>query len=251
MKLKVLIVLVALTAPVATADDTNIQEALKHQCEHHLLVLRFSFHSGDQQFDASGKSLNEARDKWKIYGPIFVRKLTIDSADIRIEGPRVAFGADKRGIELGKPVRIRIRLDHSLTSLSEAQEIISRVFFPDAGASDYPRPTFLRLDQKTPSDETIYKIGKADNVRLPIVKYSPDPDYSDEAREHKFQGTVTLSIVIDKAGTVSRITIDRAIGMGLDEKAVDKVKVWKFRPATRDGQPVATQVSVEVQFNLY
>jgi TonB family protein len=166
----------------------------------------------------------------------------------------VAFGFDEKHNKKafavpGKSVRITIRLDHPLKSKSEAQEVLNRIFFPNVETSDFPRPTFWRPDQKVAS-EIIYKVGR-DNVHPPVVRYAPDPDYSEAARKHKHQGTVILRVVVDKAGTVSRITIETAIGMGLDENAVEKVKNWKFEPAIRDGQPVAAEVNVEVQFNLY
>jgi TonB family protein len=157
----------------------------------------------------------------------------------------------KNSVELGKSIRVKIRLDHPLNSESEAEEILDRVFFQETEACDYSRPTYLRPDQRIPPEETIYAVKKDNNVHPPVPKFAPDPDYTEEARKHRYQGTVILRIVVDKAGTVSRIIIETAAGMGLDATAAAKVSTWRFEPATLEGRPVAVEVSVETQFHLY
>ncbi|HET8825195.1 MAG TPA: energy transducer TonB [Terriglobales bacterium] len=81
--------------------------------------------------------------------------------------------------------------------------------------------------------------------------YDPEPEYSEEARKIKQQGMVVLSVVVDQQGRPRNIHIARSLGLGLDEKAIDAVKRWKFTPGTKDGIPVAVQVNVEVSFRLY
>lgn len=88
-------------------------------------------------------------------------------------------------------------------------------------------------------------------VSAPRAIYKPDPEYSEEARKAKYQGTVVLTVIVGPDGRVHNARVARSLGMGLDEKAVEKVLVWKFKPATKDSKPVAVEVSVEVQFNLY
>jgi TonB family protein len=88
-------------------------------------------------------------------------------------------------------------------------------------------------------------------VSAPRAIYNPDPEYSDEARKAKFQGNVVLSLVVDPLGHVRDIHVARSLGMGLDEKALEAVRKWKFEPGMKDGYPVAVQVNVEVNFRLY
>jgi protein TonB len=57
--------------------------------------------------------------------------------------------------------------------------------------------------------------------------------------------------VVDAQGHPRNIHVARSLGLGLDEKAVEAVRKWKFEPGTKDGQPVAVQVNVEVNFRLY
>jgi periplasmic protein TonB len=95
----------------------------------------------------------------------------------------------------------------------------------------------------------LYRVGGG--VSAPRTIYAPDPDYSEEARKAKFQGMVTLWLVVGSDGRARDIRIVRSLGMGLDEKAIEAVRTWRFDPARKDGQPVAVQISVEVSFRLY
>lgn len=88
-------------------------------------------------------------------------------------------------------------------------------------------------------------------VTPPRAIYDPEPEYSEEARKAKYQGIVVLAIVVDPSGQPRDVRIARSLGMGLDQKAVEAVEKWKFKPGERDGMPVAVQVNVEVRFQLY
>jgi TonB family protein len=81
--------------------------------------------------------------------------------------------------------------------------------------------------------------------------YKPEPAYSEEARKAKYQGTVVLMIVIDASGAVTDCRVIKPLGLGLDEKAVETVKTWKFKPAMKNSSPVPVRVSVEVSFRLF
>jgi periplasmic protein TonB len=94
-----------------------------------------------------------------------------------------------------------------------------------------------------------YRVGGG--VSAPKVVYDPDPEYSEEARKAKFQGTVVLWLVVSPDGKPQQIRVTRALGMGLDEKAIEAVRQWRFEPAKKDGQPVPVQINVEVNFRLY
>jgi periplasmic protein TonB len=88
-------------------------------------------------------------------------------------------------------------------------------------------------------------------VSAPKAIYAPDPEYSEEARKAKYQGTCVLWLVVGPDGKPRDIKVARTLGLGLDEKAIEAVKQWKFEPAMKDGKPVAVQINVEVSFRLY
>jgi periplasmic protein TonB len=83
------------------------------------------------------------------------------------------------------------------------------------------------------------------------VIYKPDPEYSPEARQAKYQGTVILRLIVHPRGTPRDVHVAHALGMGLDENAVEAVRQWRFEPALKDGRPVAVLVDVEVNFRLF
>jgi len=95
----------------------------------------------------------------------------------------------------------------------------------------------------------VFRVGGG--VSAPRVIYQPDPEYSEEARKAKYQGTCVLWLVVGPDGRPRDIKVARTLGLGLDEKAIEAVKTWKFEPAMKDGKPVAVQINVEVSFRLY
>ncbi len=96
----------------------------------------------------------------------------------------------------------------------------------------------------------------ASKVQRPEVLKQIDPEYTREARDAGLEGTVLLTIVVNKYGTPSRVTVKKGIvepprdDLGLNESAVESVRKWRFRPGTKDGQPVAVLATVEVNFRL-
>jgi TonB family protein len=96
--------------------------------------------------------------------------------------------------------------------------------------------------------ESIYRVGNG--VTPPVPLYRPEPEYSDEARKQKAQGEVTLSAVIDRSGHILKIAVVRGQGMGLDEKAMEAMFQWRFKPATLNGKPVAVLAQILVNFRL-
>src|SRR5271155_1582007 len=93
-----------------------------------------------------------------------------------------------------------------------------------------------------------YRIGGG--VSPPSILYKVEPEYSEEARKAKFQGTVLLYVVVDEKGNPRDIKILRPLGLGLDQKAVEAVEKWKFSPGQKDGKPVPVQAQIEVNFRL-
>jgi periplasmic protein TonB len=83
-----------------------------------------------------------------------------------------------------------------------------------------------------------------------LVLYKVEPDYSDDARKAHLQGVVILRLEVDERGMPRNLTVVRSLGLGLDERAIDAVGKWRFRPAYRDGQPAVVSAFVEVNFRL-
>jgi TonB family protein len=88
-------------------------------------------------------------------------------------------------------------------------------------------------------------------VSNPVLVYAPDPEFSDEARRAKYQGVCVVSLIVDAQGNPQRVRIVRPLGMGLDEKALEAVREYKFKPAVYQGHPVPVEINIEVNFRIY
>jgi periplasmic protein TonB len=94
----------------------------------------------------------------------------------------------------------------------------------------------------------VFKVGGG--VSAPAVLFKVDPEYSEEARKAKYSGTVTLAVVVTPDGKATDIHVVKSLGMGLDEKAIEAVQKWKFKPGLKGGAAVAVRATIEVNFRL-
>jgi TonB family protein len=98
---------------------------------------------------------------------------------------------------------------------------------PKANATNMPKPT-----------------------KWPELLHKSEPEYSENARKVKQQGTVILALEVGTDGRPHNIRVIRSLGLGLDEKAIDAVTSWRFRPALSNGRPVSAPITIEVNFRL-
>ena len=94
----------------------------------------------------------------------------------------------------------------------------------------------------------VFRIGGG--VSSPRVLFRVEPEYSEEARKAKYQGTVMLAVEVWEDGAAHNIRVLRSLGLGLDEKAVEAIKKWKFSPGRKDGKPVRVAAQIQVSFRL-
>jgi TonB family protein len=96
----------------------------------------------------------------------------------------------------------------------------------------------------------VFRPGR-NGVGEPACLYCPLPQFTEEARKAKYQGTVLLKVIITPDGRATNISVARGLGMGLDENAISAVRGWKFKPANGpNGRPVAVETYIEVTFRL-
>jgi TonB family protein len=138
---------------------------------------------------------------------------------------------------------------------------------PQTSGSCRVSPEFLRIpgvmlhSEKTASPQDLLndpaKLSipgverSAKGIKPPKVTFQTEPEFAEEAQRAKFQGTMTLGVVIDEKGGVQKVWILSPLGSGLDKRAVDTVQTWRFNPAEKDGKPVPFVVAIEVDFRLY
>ncbi|MDE3201652.1 MAG: TonB family protein [Acidobacteriota bacterium] len=96
----------------------------------------------------------------------------------------------------------------------------------------------------------LYRVGGG--ISAPSVLYAPEAEFSDEARRAKYQGVCLIAVIVDAHGNPVNPRVIRPLGMGLDEKALEAVRKYKFKPAMKDGRtPVPVMINIEVNFRLY
>lgn len=88
-------------------------------------------------------------------------------------------------------------------------------------------------------------------VSAPVLIHAAEPEFTQQARQANFQGTVSVQLIVDAQGNPQDVRVTRPLGMGLDQKAVEAVRQYKFRPSMYQGRPVAVQMIVEVDFHLH
>lgn len=118
---------------------------------------------------------------------------------------------------------------------------------PSAGSSATTEVTSASGPDRSKS--VTFRVGSG--VSPPRVIFQRDPVFSEPARQAKFQGAVTLMLVVNKEGLPTKIHVVKPLGCGLDAKAVQAVETWRFAPSQKDGQPVAVEIAVQVEFHLY
>ena len=106
----------------------------------------------------------------------------------------------------------------------------------------------LKSLSPAPAASGALRIGPG--VTAPVVEKKVDPDYTAEARFAKYSGTVVLYLEIGLDGLAHNIRVTKNIGLGLDENAVSAIRLWRFKPGAKDGQPVTVAANIEVNFRL-
>jgi hypothetical protein len=148
---KYLVVASLLLLAAQAYGDKIKTDDLEKQYGQKALILRTPFQAGIQEFDSAGKPLKAPpAHGWILHGTILARKISLDSGRLLIEGPQVALESSKEdkskliATELGKPVKVDIRLDHEMASLEEAHELLNKVFVLDDTNAEHTMPEFQR-----------------------------------------------------------------------------------------------------------
>jgi TonB family protein len=153
--------------------------------------------------------------------------------------------------EEGESVRVNVNL-HSCDK--EKTGLVESFTYPYSGLNPglYPLVPTAKVASadNTSVDPAVIRAGMAGSS-APTCVYCPPPSYTDPARAAKFNGTVLLDAVVSADGEAKSAKIVQGAPFGLNEKAMEAIRQWKFKPATRNSQPVTVMVMIEVTFRLY
>jgi TonB family protein len=288
-----------LTACVqAYGQPASYSQQLSVLLVKHSVILRHFYTDSELRFDSSGQLQSKSAEGFgPSDGRFIVEQVHLSPDTVVLTGRRVIeifdSGSNNWQIsDLGKPISVTIQLAQNEPQQSSVNRLLGLVFLTNAetGAlqcspeetqkfqesmatparkrKDHPEtpklPDATSLDQLhrwcLPGGDRAYRVGRG--ITVPKARFTPDPDYSPDAKKLRIQGTVELVTIIAPNGQPSAISITRSIGSAedpnrkragyqLDSRAVEAVSSWKFDPARFGDTPVPVCINVEVNFKLY
>jgi len=269
----VAIVLLA-TGTAPSQDRQELERGLQAQYVGKYWLIRGFYEGADLRFDGTGKLVKgKAQQPWTVAG-VEIVSLKLHDNEVEIDANRVAYVYDSAKRKFTRTYRVvqrnrkqeteklKIRLE-TPSSADEAglRQILDNVLIADnkpvlSEVPEYWRDFLANTDKEEDArfaafadTGEVYRIGGG--VKAPRPASTPDPKYTDPARLARFQGTVILAMVIDRTGHPKEVIVLRPLGFGLDDMAVAAVNGWRFKPAERDGNPIAVRMRVEISFRLY
>jgi len=266
--------LIFIAPPVLSQDAA---QSLKARYEGKTLFLRYSLEQSTQKFDQQCQLTEHGADgPWTFYGGILVKKLSVKSGELLLEGVRVGyrFGGDKPiSVTSKQKMKLELAAGNTPDSLDQAAACLGRMVtanqedlwdsYPPMWRVYFARQKPAPITTRSTNDEAAQPMANSRPQALspghmtvnrtiqPRALYTPEPQYFEPARKMRISGTVVLNVAITESGTVENVRLAQPFGMGLDEPAVDTVKTWRFEPGQRDGKAVSVPLKVEVIFNLY
>lgn len=160
-----------------------------------------------------------------------------------------------------------IKVVHSLNSVVDrlAMDAAGKLRFEPGTVADKPVPVRIEVRYRFIADYATpqvvirrytgtyieNKLASRTNYKPPTPIYAPNAEFSEQARAAKFNGVVVISVMVTEDGLPTDIQVSKSVGMGLDEKAVESVSRYRFKPATKDGKAVSARVTVEVNFHFF
>jgi TonB family protein len=207
-----------------------------------------------------------------------VEKLVVAPQRLEISGKRVilALRSSKTDVKVtplltDRGIRITVDLPPSALDIPQVNEALSKVFeggglLERVAAYWKPKvdlgvPNFWDemkvLRDRTPSvivaelegNRPVYLVNPG-VVDPPKAVNTPDPEYTESARQKRLTGTTIMVVVVNEKGFPEILEVTRGLGEGLDIQALTTVAGWTFKPAVKNGEPVAVLIGVQVDFRL-
>lgn len=261
------IVVIAVRMPAFTVDSKQVEESLKSKYMGRLLTLRNFYTANWLRYTGAGTLIGpEETGTWTLYSTVEVKKIALANDTLHIEGRRRALLYDAKKGAFGQartdlPIRIDLEYPPGAADERAVEETMTKVFItPKENLLDLlPHfwQSFLQKQRAAKDQNTKQKcseppgvlhIGKT--VSAPKVLSKVDPVYTEVASKGGVQGTVILCVVVQHDGTIGNGELFQPLGLGLDESAVEAVKLWRFQPAIKEGNPVDVLATIEVTFRL-
>jgi TonB family protein len=203
---------------------------------------------------ASSLTAAEVSGKWTgtmtpPNGPAVPVFLTLYEQSQQISGS-IAFGTETRQVAISNVQLLSDRLSFQAPDLKNHavafQLTVADVFLSGEATSE---DQTLKVNLSLSARLDPIRVGNNPSG-APVLIHKVEPEYTEEARQAKLEGTVLVKVEITPEGKATNIKVLHGLGMGLDEKAVECVAKWRFKPGLKDGQPVTVEAQTEVNFRL-
>ncbi|MBI3476753.1 MAG: energy transducer TonB [Acidobacteria bacterium] len=270
----------------AVASKSDLQAAYGNK----ILTLRQAYPGASLHFGADGKlSPPAAPGPWTVDGQVRVQDISLQAGVLHIKAQRLFLFLDpgsNQFRDLGSitkedpsrkifrikkidewaskhgGIEIELECGTAQPEIPDVAKVMEVVFL----AADEPlknalpdvwKAWFASKDKQdkdnvpVAQDHSAPVVPVGGGVSPPQLKYDPEPEYSEFARQAGYAAQSILSVVVGTDGLAHDIRIMKPAGLGLDEQAIKAVETWRFDPATRDGHPVLVLISVQVNFKLY
>jgi TonB family protein len=255
------------------------------------LYLRGFWAKNDLRFNTAGQIETPTEQAPFTESGIEVRSVKLTQGELLIKGKRIAleFLPDERVKRVDAKSKITVRIDGDTSDYGEALNAIftddlagmtptlpsywqpyARTHFPKLifSGEKYEKPKGtpkldLSAPKRIPADingsSAAARAKNADtakqhiggDIKAPKVLKAFDPEFTPVARKLHYSGSVELYLIVERDGSISHVSIVKPAGLGLDEEAVASVEKYQFAPATQDGNPVAVDLYIDVNFQIF
>jgi TonB family protein len=251
--------LVLLVTVSPAPGQQSVEDALRSELLNKVLTIR-NFYSGhDLHFNSQGALTSAENAADFASARLQIEKVELRHDKVVLQGTRfkvindpvtktMVSTADSKGTKL------QIDLPFPKSDVAMLNALLEQVFLTKKDILEELAPeewkTFIHDGTYAASvDNPVYKVGN--EVKPPRAIETSPPTYPQQARALRDEGASLLWVIIGADGLVKDARVVRGAGHGLDERAVEAVRHWKFSPATKNGVPVAVQLNVEVNFKLF
>jgi len=259
---------------VAFGQTVITEQSIAARLKQGPFVLLRGMYAGDKlNFDADGNLIGSARTLPFSLSAVVIDKVQMSDTGLTIDGKHAMLEFDPtdgprqpsrtRVVPLGKKLHanLTVNVARDPANPDTLQSALNRIFsvgFDDALVE--AAPAFWRrwlrhaIHSDAPIDPALEGLAEIDPGRgasAPILRYDPDPEYTEAAKEAHVQGICVVGLVVDTYGIPQDPWIVKPIGDGLDEQAIAVVSQYRFHPAREHGQPVPVRINIQVNFRIY
>jgi TonB family protein len=256
------------------ASPHDLERDLRKTYAERLLSLRTPISYDVIHFNLEGHPTRATTgEPWTTCGLFKVKKISVKSGQVAMDGERVIVvlnpAAEEKKLLLvtvERSVHVIIDLPMTIETPADMGRLLARIFLPGdlqkRMAAEWVPSVDLRGDldeigKSVPGgrvgtlagDRPVYTVG-ADSLVRPLAVYKPGPRYPEKALFKRVSGTIRVRVIINEKGFPEILEILQHLREGLDNRALAAVSEWRFKPATKDGIPVAAMMVVEVKFHL-